>query len=180
MSRLVPITALILAGTFSVAQADVYRWVDEHGEPHYSDQWVAGSTVIKTSKARPGSDTLSRSADQKNVLASSNKISEQLDDQANARAVHEDVAKTHAAQCKAAQDRYMKAIETTRVYKPGGKDGEREYLSDAELDAYRATARKDVQGLCGSVPVFNPETPLNPQPQPVPEPKVNPALATSQ
>jgi len=29
------------------------------------------------------------------------------------------------------------------------------------------------------VPTFNPETPLHPQPQPVPEPKVNPALATS-
>jgi hypothetical protein len=179
MLRLVPITALILVGTFSVARADVFRWVDEHGEPHYSDQWVPGSTVIKTSKAKPGSDTLNRSPDQKNLLASSNKLSEQLDDAANARGVQEDLAKTRAAKCKAAQDRYMKAIENNRVYK-STKDGEREYLSDAELDAYRETARKDVQGLCGSVPTFNPEAPLNPQPQPIPEPKVNPALATSQ
>ena len=178
MLRLVPITALILAGTFSVAWADVFRWVDEHGEPHYSDQWVPGSTVIKTNKARPSSDTLTPSG-QKSLVASGNKVSEQLDDQANARAVQEDVAKTRAAKCKAAQDRYTKAIENNRVYKQT-KDGEREFLSDAELDAYRETARKDVQGLCGSVPTFNPEAPLNPQPQPIPEPKVNPALATSQ
>lgn len=178
MLRLVPITALILAGTFSVARADVFRWVDEHGVPHYSDQWVPGSTVIKTNKAKPGSDTLSRSADQKSLLASSNKLSEQLDDQANARAVQQDVAKTQAAKCKAAQDRYLKAIETNRVFKQS-KDGEKEFLSDAELDAYRTTARKDVQSLCGSVPTFDPNAPLNPQPQPIPEPKVNPALATS-
>jgi hypothetical protein len=179
MLRLVPITALILAGTFSVARADVFRWVDEHGEPHYSDQWVPGSTVIKTNnRARPGSDSASPS-EQKNLTASSNKVSGQLDDEANARGVQEDLAKTRAAKCKAAQDRYMKAIENNRIFK-AEKDGEREYLSDAELDAYRETARKDVQGLCGSVPTFNPETPLNPQPQPIPEPKVNPALATSE
>jgi Domain of unknown function (DUF4124) len=157
----------------------VFRWVDEHGEPHYTDQWVPGSTVIKTSKAKPSSETPGRSADQKSLFAAGNKASEQADDQANARAVQQDVAKTRAAQCKAAQDRYMKAIENNRVYKQT-KDGEREFLSDQEIDAYRATARKDVQNLCGSVPVFNPETPLNPQPQPIPEPKVNPALATSE
>jgi hypothetical protein len=179
MLRLVPITALILAGTSSVAQADVFRWVDESGEAHYSDQWVPGSTVTKTNnKAKPGSDTSSPSG-QKNLMASNNKLSEQLDDQANARGVQEDLAKTKAAKCKAAQDRYMKAIENNRVYKQT-KDGEREFLSDAELDTYRETARKDVAGLCGSVPTFNPETPLNPQPQPIPEPKVNPALATSE
>ncbi len=177
MLRLVPITALILAGTFSVARADVFRWVDEKGEPHYSDQWVPGSTVIKTSSR--GRPTDAGPSAQKDLMASSNKISGQLDDQANARGVQEDLAKTKAAKCKAAQDRYMKAIENNRVYKQT-KDGEREFLSDAELDAYRETARKDVAGLCGSVPTFNPETPLNPQPQPIPEPKVNPALATSE
>ena len=82
------------------------------------------------------------------------------------------------AQCKEARDHYMQAIEARRIYK-GEKNGERDYLSDPEADAYREKMRKDVQDLCGSVPTFNPETPLNPQPQPIPEPKVNPALATS-
>ena len=44
----------------------------------------------------------------------------------------------------------------------------------------RAGAQGRAAGLCGSVPEWNPETPLNPQPQPIPEPKVNPALATSE
>ena len=72
----------------------------------------------------------------------------------------------------------MKAIASRRVYKEG-KDGERQYMTDAEADVYREQARKDVQQACGSVPEWKPDQPI-PEPQPVPEPKVNPALATSQ
>jgi len=178
MSRLLLITALILAGTLSVARADVYRWVDERGEPHYSDQWVPGSTVIKTSKTRPGSDTMNRSAEDKALAAASNNATAQLEKQSNSRAVQQDLSKSRDAQCKAAKDRYVQAINSHRVYKQG-KDGEREYLSDADADAYREVARKDVQSLCGSVPAFDPNAPI-PEPQPVPEPKVNPKDATSE
>lgn len=179
MLRLLPITALVIVGTLSVARADVYRWVDEKGEPHYSDQWVPGSTVIKTSKAtRPGSDSASRSSDQKGLTAMSDRASGNLADQTNARAVQQDMAKSHQVQCKAAQDRYMKAIESRRVYKEG-KDGTREYLSEADADAYREVARKDVQSLCGSVPTFDSNAPI-PEPKPIPYPKVNPADATSE
>ncbi len=172
MSRFVLFGALLLAGALSVAQADVYRWVDEHGEPHYSDQWVPGSQVIKTSKAHPGSETMSQPRFQ-----AVNRTPESLADEANTRAVQQDVTKTRDAQCKAAKDRYMKAIESRRVYKES-KNGEREYLSDADADAYRNVARKDVQDRCGSVPSFDPNAPI-PEPQPIPEPKVNPADATS-
>jgi Domain of unknown function (DUF4124) len=178
MLRLLPVSALILAGTLSVAQADVYRWVDEHGEPHYSDQWVPGSQIIKTSKAHPGSDTMSRPSDQKTLAASNQKVAAQIDDQQNSRATQQDVAKTREVQCKAAKDRYQKAIQSRRVYKEGSA-GDREYLTDAEADAYRETARKDVQDRCGSVPAFDPNAPI-PEPQPIPEPKVNPADATSE
>jgi hypothetical protein len=167
MLRLVSFVSLILAGALSVAQADVYRWVDEHGEPHYSDQWVPGSQVIKTSKAHPGSDTMSQAHSQAVV-----RTPESLENEANARAVQQDVTRTRDAQCKAAKDRYMKAIESRRVYKEG-KDGEREYMSDADADAYRAVARKDVQDRCGSVPSIDPDAPI-PDPQPIPEPKALP------
>ena len=173
MSRLVPITALIVLGTLSVARADVYRWVDDKGEPHYSDQWVPGSTVIKTSKVRPGGDTMSQPRS-----AGGDRGAPPASDDANARAVKQDLAKTRDAQCKAAKDRYAKAIVSRRVYKDGA-DGSREYLTDEQADAYRESARKDVQAACGSVPAFDPNAPI-PEPKPVPEPKVNPADATSQ
>ncbi len=143
--------------------------------PHYSDQWVPGSVVIKTIKPHPSTFTSTARATEHRSLPN-NGLSTEFTDQANARAVQQDMAKTREVQCKAARDRYMKAIQSRRIVKQN-KDGEREVLSDEAADAFREQARKDVQDHCGSVPAFTPEPPL--EPQPIPEPKVNPAEATS-
>ena len=178
MLRPLTITALLLAGAVGLARADVYRWVDAQGQPHYSDQWVPGSEVIKTSKRQPtGADSTAPRADQKTVMTASNRASAQLQEQDNARAVQEDKAKRREALCKTEKDAYMRAITSRKVYKDQ-KDGTRTYLSDEEADAYREQLRKSVQDDCGSVPKFDPEAPI-PEPQPLPEPKVNPAEATS-
>jgi hypothetical protein len=185
MSRLVPITALMLAGAFTVAHADVYRWVDAQGVPHYSDEWVPGSVVIKTTgPARPdSSDAPSSSSSSSSSLSDkSSRIHEQLSQEDNSRAVQQDLAKARATQCEAAKQRYMKAIEARRVYKEDAS-GERTYLSQEDADAYREQARQDVQASCGSVPEWKPDQPIpEPQPinpQPIPEPKVTPQEATS-
>jgi hypothetical protein len=183
MLRRLSLTAVIFAGALTLAQADVYRWVDQQGQPHYSDQWIPGAQVIKTDKAHPpGADSAAGAAQQKSLTATSNSISKQLSDQDNARAVQEDVAKSRDARCKSAKDAYMRAISARKVYKDD-KDGTRTYLSDEEADAYRDQARKAVMDNCGSVPQFDPEAPIpEPQPiepKPIPEPQVNPADATS-
>ena len=179
MLRRLSLSALILAGASTLAWADVYRWVDDKGQPHYSDQWMPGSEVIKTSKTHPpGYDSATRAADQKNLTASNTKVSAQLEDKDNARAVQQDVASRRAVLCKQSKDSYVRAITSRRVYKEGAQ-GERSYLSDADADAYREQLRKQVQDYCGSVPQFDPNAPI-PPPQPIPEPKVNPAAATSQ
>ena len=177
MLRRLSVSALIIAGAFTLARADVYRWVDDKGQPHYSDQWMPGSEVIKTSKAHPaGWDNSARAADQKNLTASNNRTSAQLADKDNARAVQEDLASRHAVLCKQSKDSYLRAITSRRVYKEGAQ-GERSYLSDADADAYREQLRKQVQDYCGSVPQFDPNAPVSPQP--IAEPKVNPASTTS-
>ena len=140
---------------------------------------MPGSEVIKTSKTHPpGYDSATRAADQKNLTASNTKVSAQLEDKDNARAVQQDVASRRAVLCKQSKDSYVRAITSRRVYKEGAQ-GERSYLTDADADAYREQLRKQVQDYCGSVPQFDPNAPI-PPPQPIPEPKVNPAAATSQ
>jgi len=168
-------SGLILAGALTAAQADVYRWVDEKGESHYSDQWTPGAVVVKTNKVHPGSND---NSEQKTMTAANARTSEKLSDEDNARAVQQDVAHRRAALCKQARDEYSRAITSRKLYK-NDKDGERQYMSDTEADAYREQVRKAVQDNCGSVPAFDPNAPI-PEPQPVPEPKVNPAAATSQ
>jgi Domain of unknown function (DUF4124) len=157
MLRALTISALSLVGTASVANADVYRWVDDHGGVHYSDQWVPGSEVIKSARPRPTepSDT---SHAQPKATVSSNRAADQIEHQHAAQAVKQDVAKAREQQCKDAKDRYAKAVQARRIYKPGKDDkstnedrpDDREYLSDAEADAYRLKARTEMQDACGS------------------------------
>jgi hypothetical protein len=181
MSRLVPITALILAGALGVAQADVYRWVDAQGVPHYSDEWVPGSVVVKTNnRARP--DSSSAPSPSPSLSSQSARAHEQVTEEDNTRGVQQDVAKVKATQCEAAKARYTKSIEARRIYKEGA-NGDHTYLSDDEMDTYRQQARQAVQDACGSVPEWKPDQPIpEPQPinpQPIPEPKVQPQEATS-
>jgi hypothetical protein len=64
------------------------------------------------------------------------------------RAVQTDVAQAREQQCKQAQENYTKAIQSRRIYK-SDKDGEREYLTDADADAYRLQLRTEMQAACG-------------------------------
>jgi Domain of unknown function (DUF4124) len=156
MLRPLIVTTLIAAGICGVAHADVYRWVDEKGEPHYSDRWVPGSELIKSAKPRPqtpDSSTNHVSAPQFATPAGNQHAADQQAARANEEAVKQDVAKTKEAQCKQAKERYQKAIDARRIYKPAKEgDADRTYMSDAEIDQYRAQARSDVTLACGSPP----------------------------
>jgi hypothetical protein len=163
MLRLVSIAALILTAAATIARADVYRWVDEHGVPHYSDQWVPGSEIIKTDRPHP---IVADTSDQKGLAASNKRIDAQLSEDANQRAVQQDVAKSKDTQCKQMTQRYMTAVQSRRIFKTAA-DGSKQYLDDPQADAYREQARKDVQAACGSVPEINFDAPA---PPPVPLP----------
>jgi hypothetical protein len=159
------------------AQADVYRYVDQNGQPHYTDQWTPGATVVKTDKPHP-MDTGASSGSQMKTLNAMNQAADaQLTKEDNARAMQQDKQKRQDQLCKTAKDAYMRAITSRRVFKQGA-DGNQDYLNDDQADAYREQLRKTVQDNCGSVPTFDPDAPI-PEPQPVPEPKVNPDDATS-
>jgi hypothetical protein len=158
MLRNLATSTVLCVGAVSVAHADVYRWVDDHGGVHYSDQWVPGSETIKSSPKPPGSGGSSSHASYSAPRTATAPLSQ---DNA-AKAVKEDVSKIRDQQCKEAKDRYEKAIQARRIYKtpaaagdkaPATKDTDRaedrQYLSDEEADAYRVKARQDVQDFCG-------------------------------
>jgi hypothetical protein len=160
MLRNLAISTLLFVGASSVANAaDVYRWVDEHDGVHYSDQWVPGSVIIKSS--RPHSSTASsdaaRSASGAPKASSDHTAGQQTTEQ-NTKAVKQDLAKVREQQCKEAKDRYEKAIQARRIYKPSKGDtskdtdrpDDRQYMSDDEADAYRVKVRADMQEVCGN------------------------------
>ena len=71
-----------------------------------------------------------------------------LKEYATRQAVQKDVAAVRVDQCKQAQDKYQKAVAARRVYRLN-KAGEREYLSDAEMEQARVAARLEVDRTCG-------------------------------
>ena len=50
-------------------------------------------------------------------------------------------------QCKAAQDRYQRYIESRRLFRETA-DGKREYLTDQQLTEARARAKQAVDDYC--------------------------------
>jgi len=154
MLRPVVITTLIAAGLCSLAQADVYRWVDDKGQPHYSDRWVPGSELVSSSRPHPTTpDSSSPASQNKAVAAANQRTDDKAAAQKNAAATKADVAKVREQQCKQAKERYQKAIDARRIYKPSkAGDTDRVYMNDAETDQYRAQARQDVTDACGSPP----------------------------
>ena len=143
--------AAALAGLQSVAHADVYRWVDAQGRVQYSDKWVPGSQLVKVDKVRSDQAAVAaaQNAEKAKLAASNAHIAGQQAEQAKAQAVKQDTAKAQADQCAEAKERYDKAIHARRIFREG-KDGNKEYISDADADAYRLKARGDMDTACGN------------------------------
>jgi hypothetical protein len=136
-----------LLGTAGIARADVvYQWTDAHGQVHYTDQWVPGAKLITISTAR--SQALASSAAQA-VQSESKAASNQVKQQEAAAAVQQDEAKVREARCKQDKAEYQQLVESRRIYTTD-KNGERQYLSDADADAARLKARQAMEADCGS------------------------------
>jgi hypothetical protein len=150
MLRIVAI-ALTLTGAAVAVQADIYRYVDAEGHVQYSDRWVPGSERIRTTSSRSSSSSSSASRASSSSTAdddSSSRATELVRNQQTARAVQQDLDAARAKQCEEATKRYEQAIQARRLYRTG-PNGERQYMTDAELSEYRLNARAERDEVCG-------------------------------
>ena len=151
MFRILAIAATLLA-VASAAQADVYRWTDAKGTVQYSDKWVPGSTLVKGDKnhvPQQAAPAASEPGESDENSESSEPPADPVEAQREKREMQQDVAKVRAEQCKQATEQYNKAIASRRIYKQGEK-GEKNFISDAEADAYRLQLLNARKQACGS------------------------------
>lgn len=156
-SRILVAVAATLAFAASLAQADVWRWKDAQDKWHYSDVPVEGAQLIKSSTRIPppqasnaepsGAPNAAPPVDR--VAAGGAAASDRVATEATARQVQSDLVKKRAEQCKEATTRYEKSITARRLFREG-KNGERVYLTEAELAQARVDARTDRDTACGS------------------------------
>jgi len=150
-------TVLVLVAavlTCAIAQAgDVYKYTDERGQTMYTDKPIPGAVRVSTGAQRPPevaarSYAAQQSAQNSQLAASNQRISDQQNDSRIAANVAKDLEATRAERCKKARADYQTTINSRRLYRqmPGGQ---REYLNDNELAAKRVEAAKQVESICG-------------------------------
>ena len=137
-----------------LAQAgDVYKYVDERGTTLYTDKPIPGAVLVSTGSQRPPevaqrNYAANQAATNSQLNASNQRIAEGQDNSRVAANVAKDLEASRAERCKKARESYDKSINSLRMYRTG-KNGEREYLSEAELAQQRMDAAKAVEAICG-------------------------------
>lgn len=147
----------LLIGAMAPAAADVYKWADGQGHVHYSDLPPPGDAKLLSVEPGAGTRHVERAAPPAAAPAPASPTPAPLPPstpQERARlkqSVDTDVASTRATQCKAAQEHYQSYVSSRRIFREGANK-ERVYLSDAEADAERINARREVEELCAEAP----------------------------
>jgi hypothetical protein len=161
MSRISKVLwALMLAGVAAMAAAEtVYKWIDAGGQVHYTDlpprQGDAKIVGVYQQEAGTVED---ESGDNGNYSQEGDDSSSaQPAAQANSpepppskeavKAAENDAAKAKVEQCKEAQDRYQRYVDSRRLFRVM-PDGKRQYLTDQELTDARARAKQAVDDYC--------------------------------
>jgi DNA uptake protein ComE-like DNA-binding protein len=147
MLRSAPALMIALAACTlgSLAQADVYRFTDDKGQVQYTDK----PQVLPAERLRVQSQRTDVVAIQARAEGAPTKEQSKPNpaQQEEARQASELSAKDKAERCVKARERYDQYMNSQRLYKVM-PDGERTYLTDAELDAARNSAKLSMEEFC--------------------------------
>ena len=141
--RAISIVTLVFLAASTLHGAEVFRYVDENGNVAYSDRPVGrnAESITVTTNA-PIAPPPARAQAQPAAAAPAETVERQPRENAP-----EERAADRAANCTIARERNERYAISRRLFREL-PDGEREYLSDAEIDEARARAAADVQEWC--------------------------------
>jgi len=134
----------------SAASADVYRYVDPRGNVQYTDKPALLPAQKLAVQSRPTDATeveAGSAAEQARTAAADAARQQAAARQADQNKAGKVTATAKAEQCVKARERNDAYSTSKRLYETL-PDGERRYLTDAELDDARARAEKAVADLC--------------------------------
>jgi len=141
--RAISLVTLALLAASTLYGAEVYRYVDENGNVGYSDRPVGQNPepiVITTNTpiAPPATPAAAQPAPES---------PDETVQRERRESTPEERAEDRAANCTVARERLERYAISRRLFREL-PDGEREYLSDAEIDEARAGAAADVEEWC--------------------------------
>jgi len=141
--------ALVLAA--GAHASEVYRTKDAKGQPVYTDKPVtlpAERLNVKTSSTDVVEAQRRYDEQMKRYSEADKAQAEVAAKAADAQKAKELTAEDRAKRCQEARQRYESYMNARRLYEPGATEGERRYLTDAEIDAARERAKKTMEEFC--------------------------------
>lgn len=150
MKSTVMVAGLLLLATGTLA-SEVYRTTDAQGRPIYTDKPAslpAERIGVKTSTTDPAEAQRRYDDEMKQIADSGAAAAAATAASADAQKARDLSAEDRAKRCQDARQRYESYLTARRLYEPGTAEGERRYLSDAEIDAARADAKRLVDEFC--------------------------------
>jgi len=135
-------TAVLVAGPVA---ADVYKFKDDKGNVLYTDKpsTLPAERLNIQSQKTDVVAAQTRTQDEMKRLQEADKANQAAAGQAkDQQQAAQQSATAKADQCTKARQRYDSYMNSQRLY------GERRYLSDAELDAARASAKASMDVMC--------------------------------
>jgi hypothetical protein len=136
--------ASLAAGT---TLADVYKYKDERGNIQYTDKPPSLPAERLNVQSQRTDVVAAQERSEAVVKANTSASPAAGNSPADRKAATETTAKDKADRCIQARERYDKYMNSPKLYEEG-KDGERRYLSDTELDAARASAKASMDVMC--------------------------------
>ncbi len=132
----------------------VYKWVDEHGRVHFSDQPQGNfiETLQVRSGARYGNEAPQKKATESGpepaAAGQTGPAKAQTPSPAEARRAAKEKRKLRRRNCRIARENLARDERISRMYRVGA-DGERIWLTEAERDAVIEKGRREVKKWCG-------------------------------
>jgi hypothetical protein len=133
--------------------ADVYKFKDEHGNVLYTDKpstLPAERLNVQSQKTDVVAVQARAQEEMKRMQEASGTGQQQQqapDQQAAAQPTPQQSAQNKADQCAKARARYDNYMNSQKLYEQQA-NGERRYLTDAEIEAARASAKTSMDVLC--------------------------------
>jgi hypothetical protein len=135
----------------SVQAGEIYKWVDEEGNVHYSQDPQHRSAQpmnIKVPKSSASTETASNREDAATAVKSQPSDADQTEEQAQKEAAARKQQEAEKKNCQIAMKRLATITAGGRIYEVD-EQGERIYWDDNTRKAKLADAQKDVDEWCG-------------------------------
>jgi hypothetical protein len=144
------LTAAAAAFAAGPLAADVYKFKDEQGNVLYTDKpsTLPAERLNIQSQKTDVVAVQARQAEETKRLQEADRASQQANNQNKDQQQAAQLTATQKAeQCAKARQRYDSYINSQRLYEQQ-PDGQRRYLSDAELTAARTSAKASMDAMC--------------------------------